>query len=158
LIDLRWARRDLRCLRVGIQAATGLITLVALLASPERLDAAGPPAWREVARDDDGNRYFVDKSSIDREGQQAAALVRTDFARPQKSSSTAAPVFAHIDALIVDCAQLAAAIEVRTLRLANGDEVVLPPNARAELRFYRAQPGTTSEKVLNSICSPGARR
>jgi hypothetical protein len=117
---------------------------------------ASTPVWREVARDDDGNRYFLDTASIDRNGEDVAALVRTDFARPRKAPTTGDAVFAHIDALIIDCAQLASAIETRTLRLANGDEVVLPSNAREELRFYRAQPGSISERVLSAIC--GTRR
>ena len=117
---------------------------------------ASTPAWREVARDDDGNRYFLDTVSIDRNGEQVAALVRTDFARPRQAPTTGDPVFAHIDALIIDCAQLAAAIEARTLRLANGDELALPPNARDELRFYRAQPGSIAERVLFAAC--GLRR
>jgi hypothetical protein len=125
-----------------------------LLTAP--VAVASTPTWREVARDDDGNRFFIDTSTIDREGDQVAALVRTDFARPRRAPATGDPVFVHIDALIVDCANLASAIETRTLRLANGDEVVLPSNARDELRFYRAQPGSTSERVLRAVCS--ARR
>jgi hypothetical protein len=131
----------------------------ALIASSliAQVAVASTPVWREVARDDDGNRYFLDTASIDRNGEDVAALVRTDFARPRKAPTTGDPVFAHIDALIIDCARLASAIETRTLRLANGDEVVLPPNARDELRFYPAQPGSISERVLSAACGKRGR-
>lgn len=134
-------RRRLACLALAALAPVAL---------------ASTPAWREVTRDDEGNRYFLDTASIDRNGEQVAALVRTDFARPRKAPTTGDPVFAHIDALIVDCANLASALETRTLRLANGDEVALPSNARDELRFYRAQPGSVAERVLTAVCD--ARR
>jgi len=108
--------------------------------------------WLELAKDDGGNRYSLDRQSVIRDGDTVTGVVRNEYATPRVDEAKGKSFYAALDRLVVSCGTASFALQTRTLVASDGSEVTSLAATRDELKLRAAAPGTLSETIVRALC------
>jgi hypothetical protein len=108
--------------------------------------------WLEIAKDDGGNRYSLDRQSVIRDRDTVTSVVRNEYATPRIDVAKGKSFYAALDRLVVNCETASFALQTRTLVASDGSEVVSLAATRDQLKLRSAAPGTLSETIVRAVC------
>lgn len=138
-------------------SATPRILHVAILAIATIISSPAIASdWVKVGVDTESRTWFVDKSSMSRDGDLVRAWKKVEFAQPSPYPPTGELVSVATFLEVTDCFKSITGVKESKLFAPDGSTIASHEDPDDKIQWQAASPGSFLEQLIQFVCTPAA--